>query len=64
MSQGGDKGIGVVGSSKDPEKGVVVGKVSSTENSNSLPLSLTINSTTTTTTNRELTKGISLKEGA
>ncbi|CAH1428269.1 unnamed protein product [Lactuca virosa] len=63
-SQEGDKGTGGVGSSKDvdKEKGVVVGKVSSTQIPPSLPMYLTTTSTTTTT--RSLTKGMSINESA
>ncbi|CAI9290975.1 unnamed protein product [Lactuca saligna] len=66
VSEGGEKGIRGVGSSKDSEKGVVVGKVSSTQISISLPMPLrtTSTTTTTTTTTRDLTKGISINAGA
>ncbi|CAI9291222.1 unnamed protein product [Lactuca saligna] len=58
VSQGGDKGCGGVGSSKDSEKGVVVGKVISIQMSTSLPISLT-----TTSTTRPLRKWIIINEG-
>ncbi|CAI9264910.1 unnamed protein product [Lactuca saligna] len=56
---GKEKGFGGFGSSKDHEKWVVVGKVSSTQILTSLPISLT----TTSTTTRALMNGISINEG-
>ncbi|CAI9303067.1 unnamed protein product [Lactuca saligna] len=61
VSQGGEKGFGGVGSSKDFEKGVVE-KVRSTHILTLLPISLT--TTFTITTIRAPTQGISINEGA
>lgn len=60
VSQGGEKGCGGVGSSKDTDKGAVFGKEMSTQVRTSLQISLTTTSKIITT--RPITKGIIIGE--
>ncbi|CAI9260017.1 unnamed protein product [Lactuca saligna] len=62
VSKGGDKGCGCIGYSKDTDKGVVFGKVMSTQIATSLLISLT--TTLTTTTTRPSVKGVIINESS